>query len=246
MLDAGCGGGASLVALRKRYPKSRLIGADVASGMVSRAWRLHRPTGGRILGWLGANWRLAPLMVCADAARLPLASGTVDLVWSNLFLHWASDVPAVLAEWYRVARPGALVSLSLFGVDTLREFRAAGARLMSFPDMHDVGDALVSAGFAEPVLDVDHIQLSYRQVSTMLGEVHAMGGNARRDRSRSLHGRGARARWQQVLEAASAHAAPTLSFEVIQAHAWVPATKRRRDGTEPVVFQRRPPTPRRV
>ncbi len=128
----------------------------------------------------------------ADAHALPLADASVDLIWSNLALHWFAAPERAVGEWYRVARPGGLAHFSFFGVDTLAELRALGARMMAFHDLHDIGDLLAAAGFADPVMDSERLTLTWAGPQALLGDLHALGGNALRGRFRGLLGRGHR------------------------------------------------------
>ena len=99
------------------------------------------------------------ILVCGDIVQLPLSDGSIDLVWSNMALHWTADPAAALREFERVLAPRGLLMFSTLGPDTLKELRAAAgaARVHAFVDMHDVGDMLVAAGFAAPVMDMEMI-----------------------------------------------------------------------------------------
>jgi len=148
VLDAGAGTGRGTRALSDRYPRARVIALDIAEPM-ARAARRRRP------------WFRKFHSVCADAARLPLADASVDLVFSNLMLQWTGDPAAVFTEARRVLKPDGLLLFSSFGPDTLRELRMAWAEadervhVNRFIDMHDLGDALLRCGFVNPVMDVD-------------------------------------------------------------------------------------------
>ena len=159
VLDAGCGPGEGLGLLRKRYPKARLIGLDIARAMTHSARQART-----ILGWARDLFSGAACHhVCADLARLPLAPASVAMVWSNLALAWAADPPAALSELARVLEPRGLLMFSTYGPDTLKELRGAFAgvdgyaHVHRFIDMHDLGDMLVAAGFADPVMDMEMV-----------------------------------------------------------------------------------------
>ena len=210
----------------------------------------------------GAGGPLASYLA-GDAHALPLAASGVDLIWSNLVLHWFDEPFAAMAEWYRTIRPGGLLMFSALGVDTLCELRRAGLATMPFPDMHDLGDALAAAGFAEPVMDAERLTITWGQWRTLELELRALGGDARRARSRGLstprHHAAARQRIEPPLRRAgpspsqhgpstSQHAsspnpdAPlSVTFEVIYGHAWCGARKKLPDGYAPVEFRRTPP-----
>jgi malonyl-CoA O-methyltransferase len=226
ILDTGCGTGYATRALAKRYSAAFIAGVDLAHGMVRQARRLG--------GWFGHKRYL-----CADAAQLPFASGSFDLVWSNLMLQWCDPAP-VFDEFLRVLRPDGLLTFTTFGPDTLRELRAAwdgvdGAEhVHGFLDMHDIGDALVRAGFAEPVLDVERYTLSYPTVEAVLEELKALGAhNALQGRPRGLMGRRRYARFKSVYEQMAQDGRIPATYEVVYGHAWAPQTpkaRRRADG----------------
>src|SRR5581483_5680708 len=143
--------------------------------------------------------------VCADAARLPLASPSVDIVFSNLMLQWCDPLDVAFAEVRRVLKPQGFFAFTTFGPDTLKELRSAWAEADShshvnrFLDMHDVGDALVRAGLQEPVLDVDRTQLTYTDGMSVMRDLKSIGAhNSTSGRPRSLIGR---SRLQRVLSA---------------------------------------------
>ena len=140
---------------RDRAPAQRR-GARFASARCSRAGSDARATTGS-----------EPALVCGDACRLPLAAGSVDLVWSNLTLQWINERPVAFGEFHRVLRSGGLLLFTTLGPDTLKELRSAFAgvdqatHVSRFIDMHDLGDMLVHAGFADPVMDMETITLTY-------------------------------------------------------------------------------------
>src|SRR5690606_11804480 len=155
IVDVGCGRGEGIVALKRQYPQARLVGVDASPGVVQAARQaLAPPSRGFFARMRRKEGDPIAALVAGDAHALPLASASVDLVWSNLALHWFRSPQKAIEEWYRVMRPGALLDFSFFGVDTLAELRALGARTMSFHDMHDIGDVLLAAGFSEPVMDM--------------------------------------------------------------------------------------------
>ena len=251
ILDAGCGTGDALSELSARYPDAFLIGLDLAYAMLDSARRRataanvsERSLLARLLG-TRAIARHDPALVCGDVCRLPLATGTVDLVWSNLTLQWINDAAAVFAEFHRVLRVDGLLMFTTFGPDTLKELRAAfagvdGATHVSrFIDLHDVGDMLVQAGFADPVMDMETITLTYSDATTMMRELKAIGAhNATVGRPRGLTGR---ARWKRVLAALETlrrDGRLPLTYEVLYGHAWKPEPRFAGDGRAIVRFER--------
>jgi malonyl-CoA O-methyltransferase len=226
VIDVGCGAGTSLSALGDRYPKAELVGVDLSAAMLSRGERRLRD---RFPDWLGGKRRHTAV---ADAARLPLADGLCDLVFSNLMLHWHPEPHTLFPEWKRVLRVDGLLLFSCFGPDTLKELRAAcrtvlpRARPMPFIDMHDFGDMMVASGFANPVMDAEVLTLTYPTALDLLREVRALGGNPRDDRAPGLpSGRAARSLLDALQAQSGADGRIRLTFEVAYGHAWNPAPR---------------------
>ncbi len=219
VIDLGCGPGESLRPLARRYRKARVAGLDLSPAMTARA-----RTQGR--------WPRRPWAVCGDMERLPLADGSFDLAVSAAALQWVNDLDRVFAEVRRSLAPGGLWLFATFGPDTLRELRAAFAtvdagatpHVNAFIDMHDVGDALVRAGFADPVMDQETLTVTYPDFRSLLQDLRRIGvRNALAGRARGLFG----PRRLQAVEAAyrSAFAQDgrlPATWEVVYGHAWVP------------------------
>ena len=201
VLDAGSGPARDAKALMRRYPRAQYLAVDYALPMLRGARR---------------RFFERKMFLCADMARLPLAPGSVELVWSNMALHWAADPAAALRELERVLAPGGLLMFSTLGPDTLKELRATAgaARVHGFIDMHDIGDMLLAAGFADPVVDMEMIEVHYDRGKDLLSDLRASGQtSARADRARGLAGRGFGARLRAAL-------APRATYEVVYGHAW--------------------------
>jgi malonyl-CoA O-methyltransferase len=186
----------------------------------------------------------APGFVCADAERLPLRNASVDLVWSNLALQWLTDPRHALAEFHRVLRVDGLASFTTFGPDTLRELRAAFAEVdgrthvSRFLDMHDVGDVLVHCGFADPVMDMEKITVTYADATALMRDLKAIGANnATAGRPRGLTGRAHFSRVTAALDRMRRDGRLPVTFEVIYGHAWKPAPKVADDGRAIVRFR---------
>lgn len=239
MVDLGCGTGQSFARLQERFPGAELWGVDLAPAML-RAAAARRPWWKKVLGGAGA-----PRLVCADAERLPLATGSAQLVFSSLALQWC-DPATVFAEVARVLEPGGLFLFSTLGPDTLRELRAAFAaadgrpHVNTFVDMHDLGDALVHAGLAEPVMEMEMMTLEYATAEAVARDLKATGThNAQPDRARGLAGR---AWWQRVTAEYERHRRDGIlpaSYEVVYGHAWKVAPKSRPDGRQVIRFEPR-------
>ena len=253
ILDAGCGTGEGVGEFAARYQQARVIALDLALPMVQAARERARVAGSLLQRLLSGQLTLlrrrddvSPFFLCADVNALPLRGVAFDLIWSNLVLQWVNDVPRVLAEMRRVLKVGGLVSFTTFGPDTLKEIRVAFAQADGFThtnrflDMHDIGDMLVHAGFADPVMDMEQITLTYADARSLMRELQQLGAtNATRGRSRGLMGRG---RWQRAtaaLESLRRDGRIPATFEVIYGHAWKGAPKRTAEG-HPIVNISRP------
>jgi malonyl-CoA O-methyltransferase len=232
VLDVGAGTGRGSALLKKRYPKAQVIAVDLAQPMLHAA-RKHQAL-------------LRPFQrVCAEATALPLPDRSVDVLHSNLCFQWIDDLPALFGECMRVLKPGGFMAFSSFGPDTLMELRAAWAEadqqphVARFLDMHDVGDAMLTAGLRDPVLDVFRYTLTYSEPRKLLEELQGLGAtNADRARSRGLTGK---ARYQRMLaayEAMRKDGRSPATWEVVSAHAWGPPVgqPRRVPGGEVATF----------
>lgn len=238
VVDVGCGTGMFFEPLRERFPKAEMLGVDIARPMLEIAAK-RTPALKKLLT------RNYPRLVCGDAERLPLATGSTPFVFSNLALQW-TRAEAVFAEAARVLSTGGLFLFSTFGPDTLKELRAAFAaadgheHVNKFVDMHDLGDALVHAGLADPVMEMEIITLEYSSVEKVARDLKAIGArNAMPGRPRGLSGRG---RWRDVIaryEQERRNGVLPATYEVIYGHAWKVAPKRTADGRQVIDFQGR-------
>jgi len=235
VLDAGSGPQREARLLARRYPGARVLALDAAHAML----RAGQPR----FGFLKRNSMDA---VCADLLRLPLAASSQDLVWSNMALHWVTDPLAALREFHRVLAAEGLLMFSTLGPDTLLELRVAagGGRVHRFADMHDLGDMLLAAGFAEPVMDMERLTMVYADGAALLADLRSSGQtSARADRARGLAGRGFHAALLGGLAAQMREGKLPVSFEVVYGHAWKAMARkvpsRSEDGRAIVQFQRR-------
>jgi malonyl-CoA O-methyltransferase len=208
ILDAGAGTGHASYALKRRYPVSQVIALDSAFGMLRAA--------GRQQSWVGCFHR-----VCADAEHLPLSDAGVDLIISNLMLQWC-DLDAVFAEFRRVLAPGGCLRFTSLGPDTLHELRAAWAsvdphsHVNRFINMRDVSAAMVRAGFAAPVLDVERHTLTYAEVRSLAADLKAIGAhNVTAGRPKGLTGPRKFAAMQAAYETFRREGRLPATYEVI-------------------------------
>ena len=233
MADIGCATGDGIHALQQRYPKAQALAVDYALPMLA-AVRQGTPRWQRLIG-------RGPRPINADVRALPLVSGSLGLVWSNLMLHWLDDPLPALREMQRVLEVGGLLSFASLGPDTLKELRIAatkagtGDTLRRFPDMHDLGEMLVAAGFGDPVMDMEMITLTYPSAHSFLADQRHLGV---RD---GLLGRQGWRDWRRLLDAWPCDGDGRLpaSFEIVYGHAWKPEPRQIADGRAVLRFHPR-------
>jgi len=225
VLDLGAAHGAGARALSARYRSAHVIAIDLSHSMLRLAARQQ-----------GLLRRFA--RVNADAQRLPLAAGAADLLFSNLMLQWCADPDAVLREMHRVLRTGALLVFTTLGPDTLQELRHAWAvdghvHVHRFIDMHDLGDALLRAGFAEPVMETERLTVTYPDLAKLERELKGSGSaNLAQGRRHGLAGRQLRRTAHERYEALRRSSLLPASLEVIYGHAWVGSARLTRSAGE--------------
>ena len=231
--DVGRGATTGPSTVRDRYPKAQVLRADSAFARVRRA-RSAQPLAARVRSLMRARQEH---LVCADMSALPIRTGSCGLVWSNLALAWSADPAATLGEWHRVLEIGGLLMFSSYGPDTLKELRAAfgsvdsAPRVHPFVDMHDLGDALVATGFADPVMDMEMLTVTYASVEALVDDLRSTGQrNAHAARRRGLTGRRAWARMIDAYRALARDGRVPASFEIVYGHAWKTAPRTTADG----------------
>ena len=231
--DIGCATGDGVRDLQTRYAKALPLAVDYTLPML-RAVRQRTPLLQRLAG-------RGPRLLNADVRALPLAANTLGLVWSNLVLHWLDDPLPALRELHRVLEVGGLLSFATLGPDTLKELRVASATVggsdtvKRFLDMHDLGDMLVAAGFADPVMDMEIITLTYPTPRSFLADQRHLGV-----RDAMLGHQGWR-NWRRLFGAWPRDAGRRLpaTFEIVYGHAWKPEPRQIADGRAVVKFHSR-------
>ena len=233
ILDAGCGTGNVVSAFNRRFPQATLYALDIALGML-------RQTSARMPWWKRALGQ-GVLSICGDIEQLPLRPAAVDLIWSNLALQWMNDPPRAFRDMRRVLAPGGLLMFSTFGPDTLRELRASYegtdryTHVNRFIDMHDLGDMLVQAGFADPVMDMEYITLTYADVRALMRDLKAIGAhNVTTGRRPGMTARAVLATVERNYERFRQADRLPATFEVIYGHAWMPQRRTSAD-CKPVI-----------
>jgi malonyl-CoA O-methyltransferase len=219
ILDLGAGTGFFTEALLKRYRKADVVALDIAETMLQHV----QARGG---------WFRKPQCVCADAESLPFATDSFDFIFSNLMLQWSTDLEATLVELRRVLAPGGLLMFTTFGPDTLQELRASWeavdgyTHVNAFIDMHDVGDSLLHARWAEPVMDSERITVTYRELRTLMQDLKHIGAhNVTAGRPRGLTGKRRMQQLGTAYEQFREDGVLPASYEVVYGHAWSPLNK---------------------
>lgn len=229
ILDVGSGTGRGTASLRKRYPQAQTIALDLAMPMLQAASK-HR------------TWLRPFARVCGDAEALPLADASIDLLHSNLCLQWCGTLDAVFDGFRRIMRPKGILLFSTFGPHTLHELRSAFAEVDAKPhvsrflDIHQIGDAMLAAGFRDPVLERDSFTLSYPDLRSLMRELRAIGAtNADHERARTLTGKSRFKRAAEAYESFRENGQLPATYEVVYAQAWAPdAGQPRRSGNQDI------------
>lgn len=223
VLDLGVGTGRNLSLLAKHYPDAQLLALDIAPAMLQQSRRRYQKESG-FKRWL--PYAKSPYYLAGDAESLPLADNSVDLVFANLALQWC-DPRTSFAEIQRVLRPDGLLMFTTLGPDTLRELRQAWAEVDDYPhvnmfyDMHDVGEAMMAAGLAEPVLDTDRYTLTYNSAMALMKDLKTLGArNVNSERRRGLTGKNTIKRVSDAYETFRRDDVLPATYEVVYGHAW--------------------------
>src|SRR3954449_11358146 len=241
VLDLGSGTGITTRAVAERYRGAEILALDISLPMLQqqsapspwqRAWRA--------LSGSSRHYR-----VCADFEHLPLRADNFDLAISNLALHWSEAASTVFAEVSRALRTGGLYFFTTFGPDTLKELAQASADaagktpVHAFMDMHDLGDALLGSGFADPVMEMEQLTLTYERFDDLLRDLKGTGGLSTRTSS------GLRTpRWRKQLAERYERSRHELrlpaTFELIYGHAWKAPARPAADADGVAVIQFHP------
>ena len=218
------GGMQAQALLARRYPESECF---MALGLENHAQEAIKNIA--FPWWQPARWKASRTRVEAPPV------GAMQMVWANMALHMAADPEALIGQWHQALATDGFLMFSCFGPDTLRELRALYQQLgwpapsHEFTDMHDWGDMLVAGGFAEPVLDVEHITLTYETPERLLAELRTLGRNLHPARFPALRGRDWLKKLHDALRTRLAdpnHGGRlSLTFEVIYGHAIKPAKR---------------------
>ena len=223
ILDAGSGTGFVSQLLAERFPKAKITALDLAFNMLKQSKNKRS---------FKQRWNKQFNYVNAEVENLPFADASVELIISGLTLQWCQDLPKVFKEFKRVLVPGGLLLLSSFGPDTLKELRQSWAEVddvphvNAFADMHDVGDALLQSGFADPVMDMEMLTVTYKDVKTVMRDLKQIGAhNVMQGRSHNITGKTKLQKMIQAYEQFRVDGLVPVTHEIVYGHAWVAETK---------------------
>ena len=219
ILDLGCGTGSASRTLAGQFPQAGVIALDWAPAMLAKVGAGQKP-------------RVGLSALCADMHSLPLAARSMDLIFSSLAMQWSYDLPAVFSEFRRIMKADAMLVFTCFGPDTLHELKQAWRtvddlpHVNDYPDMHDIGDELLAAGFREPVMDTERLTLEYPDVMSLMRELKGIGAhNVASQRSHGLTGKTRLKNMLQAYEPFRRGDRYPASYEIIYGTAFAP-----RDG----------------
>ena len=218
ILDLGAGTGYCSRGLATKFPKAQIVAVDISSSMLCYA-KKSLP--------LLRKFKRRDQFVVADANRLAFADNSMDVIFSNLTLQWCPQLDKVFKELKRVLKPGGMLLFATFGPDTLKELRESWSRVDDnihvnhFIDLHDVGDAILHAGLADPVMDMEMITVTYKNVKSIMQDLKQIGAhNVNQGRARALTGKGRLQKLQHEYEAYRENGVLPVSHEVIYGNAW--------------------------
>lgn len=219
ILDLGAGVGTFSARLAKRYPKAEIVACDLAEARMQIAKR-HKP------------WFSKIRFCTATMQQLPFTRASFDMIFSNQCLYWTPDLKKATLEMARVLKPDGVLLFSSLGPDTLQEVRTRFAAFNTAPhiniflDMHDVGDAILAAGFRDPVMDIERLRLAYPDLRALINELRATGErNYHPQRIRHL---GRQNTWAGLQADGDIQ---EISYEIIYGHASGSQLRQQRDAS---------------
>ena len=214
ILDLGSATGAMGRLLRKRFKRAHLVSLDLSHAMLAQA-RSNKA------------WFSRSSFVQGDAHQLPFTDTSFDMVVANQVLPWAPNPQPVFDEVSRVLKKGGVFAFATLGPESLREIERAwagvdaGAHVLRFPDMHDIGDGLVRSGLRDPVLDVDRLAVTYENADRLFADLTRAGArNVLEDRSRGMAGKRAFRAMTGALAASGTDGKIVLDLELVYGHCW--------------------------
>lgn len=214
VVDLGTATGSANRMLEKHFRPARVIAVDIAQPMLREARKKR-------------TWLSKTTYTQANAAALPFANESVDVIFCNQLLPWFDDPTPVFLEVARVLRKGGVFAFATLGPDSLLEIRRAWASIDDqphvnrFADMHDLGDGLINAGLQDPVLDVDRLAVSYDSHERLFSDLTAVGArNAAGARTTTLTGTRRFSAMTTALTSQDAGRKINLDLELVYGHCW--------------------------
>lgn len=216
ILDIGCGTGYITSDMLKRYPKAQVTALDLALSMVKKSKQQ-------------GSWFRRPKVVCADAEKLPFKSESLDLIISSLMLQWSNNLTETFRGFHSTLAPNGLLLFASFGPDTLKEIKQSWSTVdnrphtSNFADMHEIGDALLQAGFIDPVTDMETITMTYANVRQVMRDIKKIGAsNSHSDRQKGLMGKDKLKAFEAAYEQfKTPDGLYPATWEIVYGHAWV-------------------------
>lgn len=217
IVDAGSGPGGAARQFAKIYKGAQVVQLDFSIEMLRQSKTL------------GPRYFSKQQFVCGDVEKLPLGENTTELFFSSLMLQWCNDLDETFAQIKKTLKSQGLFLFATLGPDTMKELRSSWAEVdddmhvNTFIDMHDVGDALVRAGFVEPVMDVEHITMTYEDCASLMKDLKTLGAsNANIERPKGLTGGKKFKNMESAYEKFRVDGRLPLSYEIVYGHAWKP------------------------
>lgn len=208
LLDCGSGLGYDSRLLKEKYPNATILSMDIARNLLCLCQ--DKPKGFR--KWFGTKGKRH--LVCADALKLPFANSSIDFYYSNLLLAYLDEPMLMIREMRRVLASDRGFCIAGLGVDSLKELRQFGLYTHNFPDMHDIGDMLLSAGFSNPVVDTEYLVLDYEHLQTLVQDIKLVGAGA-------AFGKSGYFSRHKLQELKTHYQMPSkLTLEIFVAHGW--------------------------
>jgi len=211
--------GGSSTDLLAAYPQAAQLGVELSEAALQRSQAQHKRA------WWQA-WRAPAIELCRPETLTP---GAAELLWANMALHGCMDLPGTLQAWHRALAVEGFLMFSYLGPDSLRELRPIyaqmgwGEPMPQWRDMHDIGDMMVEAGFADPVMDQERLTLTWADADALLADLRALGGNLAPARFKGWRGRAWHAQLKQSLERLrNPQGRLALSVELVYGHAFKP------------------------
>lgn len=166
VLDLGSGTGFFTQQLAAKYRQSRIVGLDIAQGMLHYAAEQRSE-----ISWL-----------CADAELLPFADNSVDIIFSSLAIQWCNNLPQLFSELTRVLKLGGCVHIATLGPHTLHELKSAWQKVDDyvhvnrFQSMQAVVEAISSQLIVDNVRQ-ENRTLYYERLVDLTRELKALGAH---------------------------------------------------------------------